>query len=81
MDNIAEGFERGSRKEFIYFLCISKSSNGEVQSQLYRAVDQSYITKAKFQELYALSKEVGNLLAGFIKYLNKTEIKGQKHKK
>jgi four helix bundle protein len=52
MDNIAEGFDRGGKLEFINFLSYSKGSTGEVKSQLYRAMDVTYISKEKFDELY-----------------------------
>ena len=39
MDNIAEGFERGSKLEFINSLSYSKGEAGELKSQLYRALD------------------------------------------
>jgi four helix bundle protein len=69
MPNIAEGFSRRSTKEFIQFLFIAKGSVAEVQSQLYVALDQSYINEEKFAELYPKSDEVARLLSGFIKYL------------
>jgi four helix bundle protein len=47
--NIAEGFERNTDKEFIYFLYVSKAA-AEVRSQLYLALDLAYITKQEFQE-------------------------------
>src|SRR5437660_160312 len=51
MSNIAEGFERGTRKDFIRFLNMAKGSNGEVRSQLYVAHDQDYIEQKKFDQL------------------------------
>ncbi len=51
MSNIAEGFSRRSRKEFTQFLFVAKGSAAEVQSQLYIALDQGYISKEKFQIL------------------------------
>jgi four helix bundle protein len=52
MDNIAEGFERNSRLEFINSLSISKGEGGELKSQLYRCFDDEYINQEKFTELY-----------------------------
>src|SRR3989337_997479 len=50
MSNIAEGFSRRSTKEFTQFLFIPKGSAAEVQSQLYVALDQGYISHEKFGE-------------------------------
>jgi len=70
MSNIAEGFSRKSNKEFMQYLFISKSSAAEVQSHLYVALDQSYITRGIFDNIYAQTERVSKMDSGFIKYLN-----------
>ena len=68
--NIAEGFERNTDKEFIYFLYVAKASAGEVRSQIYLAFDLEYIAKQEFDELLESVTEISKLLSGFIKYLS-----------
>jgi len=75
MDNIAEGFERGTRAEFIQFLGYSKGSCGEFRSQLYRASDRKYLTQEQFDELYSLAVRISAMLQKLIEYLQKTEVK------
>jgi four helix bundle protein len=80
MDNIAEGFERGGRNEFINFLTFSKGSSGEVKSQLYRALDRKYITQEQFNHLYEKTDLIGKKTGSFINYLNSSSHKGNKFK-
>ena len=80
MDNIAEGFERSSRLEFLNSLSISKGECGEVKSQLYRCFDNGYITEEQFKEYYEYADKVSKKIANFVKYLNSSEIRGLKFK-
>jgi four helix bundle protein len=69
MHNIAEGFDGGSNAEFMKFLRYSQRSASEVQSQLYVALDQEYISEARFNDLYTLAGQARSKIGGFIAYL------------
>lgn len=81
MSNIAEGFERGGRKEFIQFLSIAKGSVGEVRAQLVAALDAPYLDQTTFDELTALAVDVGRVIGGLMRYLQNSEIAGPKYQK
>ena len=69
MSNIAEGFNSGSNAEFIRFLRYAQRSCSEVQSQLYVAIDQRYISRELFQEMYEIAEKTAAKIGAFIKYL------------
>jgi four helix bundle protein len=69
MSNIAEGFERGSDKDFQRFLYMAKGSAGEVRSQLFVAKELGYLTIEEFASLKGQAEDVSKSLSGFITYL------------
>ncbi len=75
MSNRAEGFDRGSDREFTQFLVIARASASEVKSQLYVAMDRGYIERGDFKTIYEQANSVINLINGFIRYLRKPRPK------
>jgi len=73
MHNIAEGFDSETNPEFIRFLRYAKRSCTEVQSELYVAIDEKYISADEFSETYELAGRTRAAIRGFINYLSKYE--------
>ncbi|MGB8984912.1 MAG: four helix bundle protein [Anaerolineales bacterium] len=71
MHTIAEGFESGYDPEFARFLKIARRSAGEVQSELYLALDADFITQEELKKAYDLAVDVKKLINGMISYLCK----------
>ncbi|UCD78081.1 MAG: four helix bundle protein [Desulfobacterales bacterium] len=69
MHNIAEGFDSETNPEFVRFLRYAKRSCTEVQSELYVALDQEYITNSEFQDVYDHAGRTRAAIRGFINYL------------
>lgn len=69
--NIAEGYERSGKKEFIRYLVIAKASSTELRSQLLLSKDLNYISSEQYDDLDELLIEVNKMISGFIAYLNK----------
>lgn len=72
MANIVEGFDAGTRPEFVRFLRIALRSGSELQSHLYVALDEHYFDSRTFDSLYADVRNVKALIGGFIRYLRGT---------
>jgi len=64
--NIAEGSERGSSKEFAYFLRISKGSAAELRTQITIADRVKLLDSQVCQEMIAELIEISQMLQGLI---------------
>jgi four helix bundle protein len=73
MHNIAEGFDSETNAEFIRFLRYAKRSCAEVQSELYVALDEEYISSNEFKDVYEQARRTRAAVRGFINYLKKYE--------
>ena len=66
MANIAEGFERGSKKEYRHFLNIAKGSCGEVRSLLYIIQDNGYYSEQDIRNIQNESLQISRILSSLM---------------
>jgi four helix bundle protein len=69
--NIAEGCGRSTSKDTLHFLHIARGSLYEVETQIFIALDQNYITKEIFESLFETVQRCKRILNGFINYYRK----------
>ena len=69
--NIAEGYGRQYRADYIHFLNVARGSCYEVMSQLILCVDLGFIKEQQAQKAKALCEEIGKMLNSTILSLQK----------
>lgn len=80
-NNIAEGFERGTTKELLSFIYISRGSAGEVRSLLSLLLGRAWVAgfKTEITELKAAAESCSRQLRAWAVSLQNSGIKGQRH--
>jgi four helix bundle protein len=69
MNNISEGWASQSNAEFIRFLTYSRRSSAETQNCAYIALDQNYISREAFNEIYNKGLKTIKIIDGLLRYL------------
>ena len=69
MNNIAEGFERETAKDFSHFLITAKSSNGEVRSMTYAAEDLHYLDQKTAESTRNYARQLSKSIAAFRRHI------------
>jgi len=75
--NVAEGSERGSRKDFVRFLRISKGSAAELRTQLHIAALANVVNGASCAKAKAEVTEISRMLQGLIASVGRGSKTGQ----
>ena len=81
MSNIAEDFERGSKRDFVRFLYMARGSAGELRSHLYVAKDLDYITQVDVDELENQAVVPSKSLLRFIQHCESSEASSNRVRK
>ena len=71
--NIAEGFERRSRKEYLNFLNIAKASAGELRSQIYVAFEVGYLDEFERDDLREKAKFLSGSISNHMKSISNAD--------
>lgn len=69
--NIAEGYRRGHRKEYVQFLYMAQGSCGELETLISLSHDLGFLDRNTFETLYSMQEEVSKLLRALIASLSK----------
>lgn len=73
--NISEGFERGTRKQFLEACYIAKGSAGELRSQVITAWDVGLLDQRAYEWLFSNCEQCSKQLYKFIRHLRITREK------
>ncbi len=69
--NIAEGYGRGHRKEYLRHLGIARASIMELETQVMIAVRQQFLQRDAAKPMWSMIQEAARLLNGLIRALEK----------
>ena len=70
--NIAEGFERGGRREFRYFLSVAKASCAELMTQVHLAARLGYVNEQERNETVAVARDLSRIIGKLRSSINVT---------
>ena len=67
--NVAEGYGRSSRKEYLQFLSVAQGSLKELETQIILAQRLSYTSEKDAEDVLSASETVGKMLGGLMRSL------------